>query len=105
MALEPEILASLTGPEMLRRRRKLVCIHDGGCTLHIIIEAVQRIRIGNTVIIVTPIDNSYSSSDIALESALQLSALGAVTTCGLGTSSLVHHIPWVCWALDWVPWI
>lgn len=81
MALEPEILASLTGPEMLSRLRKLVCIHDGECTLHIIIKAAQRICIGNTVIIVTPSENSYSSSsDIALESALQLSALGAVTT-------------------------
>ena len=88
---------------MLSRLRKLVCIHDGECTLHIIIEAAQRICIGNTVIIVTPIDNSYSSSDIALESALQLSALGAVTTCCLGTSSLAHRIPCVSWALDWVP--
>lgn len=93
MALEPEILASLTGPEMLSRCRKLACIHDGECTLHISIEAVQLNHIGNTGIIVTLIENSYSSCDIALESALPLLALGAVTTCGLGTSSLVHRIP------------
>lgn len=84
MALEPEMLASLTGPEMLGRRRELVCIHDGECTLHIITEAAQFIRMRNTVIIVTLIENSYSSSrDIALESASQLSALGAVTTVAL----------------------
>ena len=77
------MLASLTGPEMLGRCRELVCIHDGECTLHIITEAAQLIRIGNAVIIVTLIENSYSSSDIALESALQLSALGAVTTVAL----------------------
>lgn len=67
------MLASLTRPEMLSRRGELVCIHDGECTLHIIIEAAQLIRMGSAVIIVTLIENSHSGSrDIALESALQL---------------------------------